>query len=59
MLASVEVQSTFLVQIKDRLFEDMSLNNVVSGKSFAATLDEYGVFIVRGRVCMPWVGDMI
>lgn len=51
LLASVEVRSTFLNQIKSRQSKDEKLtkllNNVVCGEASDDTLDAYGILMVR------------
>ncbi|WMV46418.1 hypothetical protein MTR67_039803, partial [Solanum verrucosum] len=63
VLASIEVNPTFIEEIKAKKFEDVELiklkSKVVSGETLYATLDADGVLSFRGRICVPRVCDLI
>ncbi|XP_059294490.1 uncharacterized protein LOC132047465 [Lycium ferocissimum] len=63
VLACVEARSSFLEQIKANQFEDAKLckicDKVLCGKAKEVVIDEEGVLRIKGRVCVPRVGDLI
>ena len=54
MLASIEVRSTFIEEIKAKQYEDKNLNELRKktppGKSQETTLDAEGVLRFKGRI---------
>ena len=63
MLACVEARSLFLDKIKEKQFDDEKLSRiwdmVLRGEAKEAIMDEEGVLIIKGRVCVPRVDDLI
>ena len=63
MLASIEVKSLFMEDIKAKQFEDGNIEdhrtNIAIGKSQETTLDMDGVLNHKGRIFVPLVGDLI
>ncbi|XP_059306335.1 uncharacterized protein LOC132057750 [Lycium ferocissimum] len=63
VLVCVEARSSFLEQIKAKQFEDAKLckirDKVLRGEAKEAVIDEEGVLRIKGRVCVPRVGDLI
>ncbi|WMV59646.1 hypothetical protein MTR67_053031 [Solanum verrucosum] len=63
VLASIEVRATFMEEIKAKQFEDENLNDLrkktVIGKAQDMVLDAEGVLSLKGRICVPRVGDLI
>ncbi|WMV57611.1 hypothetical protein MTR67_050996 [Solanum verrucosum] len=61
--ASIEVRVTFIEEIKAKQFEDENLEELrkktANGKAQETTLDADGVFIFKGRICVPRVDDLI
>lgn len=63
VLASVEVNSTFIDEIKAKYFNGGKLNKlqnkVVCGEASNAILDTCGVLSFRGWICVSLFGDLI
>lgn len=63
MLDSIDVQSSFLDEIKVTQFKDGKLNKllnkVVYGEALYVLFDAYRDLWVRGKVCIPKVSDLI
>ncbi|WMV19812.1 hypothetical protein MTR67_013197 [Solanum verrucosum] len=61
VLARVQAHSLLLDQIKARQFEDEKLkiihDNVLNGEAKETILDSQGVLRIKGRICVPRVGD--
>ena len=62
-LACVEARSSFLDKIKGKQFNDEKLirirDKVLQGEAKEAIMDEKGVLRIKGRICVPRVGDLI
>ncbi|XP_049344025.1 uncharacterized protein LOC125808356 [Solanum verrucosum] len=63
VIASIEVRATFIEEIKAKQFEDENLEKfrkkIVIGKAQETTLDDDGVRIFKGRICVPRVDNLI
>ena len=63
VLACVEARSSLLEQIRAQQFEDVKLckirDKVLSGEAKEAILDDEGILRIKGRICVPRVGDLI
>ncbi|KAH0729489.1 hypothetical protein KY290_000612 [Solanum tuberosum] len=63
VLASIEVRTAFIEEIKTKQFEDENLNELkkktVIGKAQETTIDTEGVLSFKGRICVPRVHDLI
>ncbi|XP_059288547.1 uncharacterized protein LOC132041883, partial [Lycium ferocissimum] len=63
VLACVEARSSLLEQIKAKQFEDAKLckirDKVLRNDAKEVVIDEEGVLRIKGRVCVPCVGDLI
>ena len=59
LLACVEARSSFLDKIKGKQSTDEKMirirDKVLRGEAKKATIDEKGVLIIKGRVCVPRV----
>ena len=62
-LACVEARSSFLDKFKGKQFTDEKLirirDKVLRGEAKEAKIDEEGVLRIKGRVCVPYVDDLI
>lgn len=63
VLAYVEAQSLLMEQIKESQFEDAKLciirDNVLRCEANEEILYQEGVLYIRGKICVPKMGDLI
>ncbi|WMV50745.1 hypothetical protein MTR67_044130 [Solanum verrucosum] len=63
VFTNIEVRSIFIEEIKEKQFENESLNElrkkIVPGKAKDTTLDAGGVLSFKGRICIPRLDDLI
>ena len=62
VLAYMEARSSLLEQIRAQQFDDGDLckirDKVLKGEAKAAILDSEGVLRIKGRICVPRIGDL-